>query len=113
MRSPIPGKQHQSAEAAFSRHPVSSASRYARWQSWLALFAAALAVFVAGCQNSPSLRWPSDTVMNPHAASYANNPLQEGDVLTITFENSTNYNALQKISLDGTVNLEFVGHVKA
>jgi polysaccharide export outer membrane protein len=41
------------------------------------------------------------------------NLLQEGDLVSITFQYSTNFNAAQKIPLDGLLNLESVGLVKA
>jgi polysaccharide export outer membrane protein len=41
------------------------------------------------------------------------NLLQEGDLVAITFQYSTNFNVAQKIPLDGLLNLETVGPVKA
>ena len=52
-------------------------------------------------------------VVDPRVASYATNLLQEGDLLTISFQNATNYNATQKIALDGQLNLEPIGLVRA
>jgi len=46
-------------------------------------------------------------------SNYATNLLQEGDIVSITFQYSTNFNAVQKIALDGMLNLETVGPVKA
>ena len=46
-------------------------------------------------------------------STYATNVLTEGDVVSISFQYSTNFNALQKIALDGTLNLDSVGLVKA
>jgi polysaccharide export outer membrane protein len=78
---------------------------------------AATAVFVAGCESS-------DQSMNgaieeasanarAQARDYSTNLLQEGDVVSITFRYSTNFNTIQKISLDGTLNLDVAGEVKA
>jgi polysaccharide export outer membrane protein len=47
------------------------------------------------------------------SSSYATNQLQEGDMVGITFQYFTNFNAVQKISLDGTLNLQQVGQVIA
>ena len=44
---------------------------------------------------------------------YSTNLLQEGDIVAITFRYSTNFNTIQKISLDGTLNLDVAGEVKA
>jgi polysaccharide export outer membrane protein len=52
-------------------------------------------------------------MLNPGAASYATNFLQAADVVSITFQYSTNFNTLQKIGLDGTLNLQGVGLVQA
>jgi polysaccharide export outer membrane protein len=51
--------------------------------------------------------------LDPRTASYATNLLQEGDVISINFQFSTNFNTVQKIALDGMLNLESVGPVKA
>ena len=51
--------------------------------------------------------------LDARAVNYATNSLQEGDVVSITFQYSTNFNAVQKITLDGVLNLESVGAVKA
>jgi polysaccharide export outer membrane protein len=46
-------------------------------------------------------------------ADYSTNLLQEGDVVSIMFRYSTNFNTVQKIGLDGTLNLDAAGQVKA
>jgi polysaccharide export outer membrane protein len=46
-------------------------------------------------------------------ANSGTNALQEGDLISITFQYSTNFNATQKVPLDGLLNLETVGPVKA
>lgn len=47
------------------------------------------------------------------APDYSTNRLQEGDVVSITFRYSTNFNTIQKIGLDGMLNLDVAGQVKA
>lgn len=49
----------------------------------------------------------------PPQVSSGTNVLQEGDFVSITFQYSTNFNATQKIPLDGLLNLESIGPVKA
>ena len=49
----------------------------------------------------------------PPQVSSGTNVLQEGDLVSITFQYSTNFNATQKIPLDGLLNLETIGPVKA
>ncbi len=76
----------------------------------------------AGCRSSAdSFRDPTFNPPPPASPSaagrpswiYATNELHEGDVVGITFQYSTNFNALQKIALDGMLNLDMVGPVKA
>lgn len=81
--------------------------------SWLKLSLAAicslglLAIFsLAGCATSAP-------PVNPGAASYTTNNLIEGDVISINFQYSTNFNTVQKIGLDGKLNLTGVGQVTA
>jgi len=63
-------------------------------------------MLVAGCQTAREK-------VDPGAAAYATNDLLEGDVISITFQYSTNFNTVQKIGLDGTLNLQGVGQVQA
>jgi polysaccharide export outer membrane protein len=76
-----------------------------------------LGLLLTGCQTT--LVEPADAPLypppaaDPGAAAYTTNNLLEGDVVSINFQYSTNFNALQKISLDGTLNLQGVGLVKA
>ena len=77
---------------------------------------AVLALVVAGCQTQPILF--SDNPGNPFepnpgAENYSTNELHEGDVVGITFQYSTNFDTVQKIALDGKLNLDMVGPVKA
>lgn len=84
---------------------------------WL-MIAVTVAV-VTGCQSgwdSPSSNAfpaPSAASAAPGAAFYSTNTLHEGDIVDISFQYSTNYNALQRIALDGTLNLNSVGPIKA
>ncbi|MGO9204010.1 MAG: polysaccharide biosynthesis/export family protein [Limisphaerales bacterium] len=56
---------------------------------------------------------PLTPALDPRTASYAANALQEGDVVSIMFQYSTNFNSLQKVMLDGMLNCEAIGQVKA
>jgi len=74
-----------------------------------------LCALLAGCQTDPrpdSVSRPAPMI-DPGAAGYSTNNMLEGDVVSITFQYSTNFNAVQKIGLDGTLNLQGVGIVKA
>lgn len=74
-----------------------------------------IALMVASCQSTPP-EPPEDLLArqpDPGAANYATNLLQEGDMVSIIFQYSTNFNAIQKITIDGLLNLESVGQVKA
>jgi protein involved in polysaccharide export with SLBB domain len=74
------------------------------------LLAAALAILLPGC-DSPSPSRPSF----PEATAVfgPTNILHEGDTLDISFQYSTNFNSVQKISFDGTLNLQSIGQIKA
>ena len=90
----------------------------------LAMAGVGLAALLAGCEsasqsfdmalaaqanNSPTASAGSDS----SSYGYSTNLLQEGDVVSIMFRYSTNFNTIQKISLDGTLNLQGAGEVKA
>lgn len=47
------------------------------------------------------------------SANYSTNELQDGDLISINFQYSTNFDVVQKIALDGTLNLNMVGPMKA
>jgi polysaccharide biosynthesis/export protein len=81
------------------------------WWVLSAFLLGAPMLLVAGCQSSASLTDPG--LHDVQAAGYATNLLQEGDVVNISFEVYTNFNSLQKISLDGMLYLESVAPVKA
>lgn len=78
----------------------------------LAALGMALAVLVAGCETNSE----------PHIAAYDHpdflfpprtNVLDQADIISVTFRYSTNFNTVQKIGMDGMVNLQGVGQVKA
>lgn len=75
------------------------------------------AVFLVGCHTGWDSSGSDAGKMRPTASTptdfYSTNTLHEGDIVDITFQYSTNYNALQRIALDGTLNLNSVGLVKA
>lgn len=96
------------------------------WRWLTATLILILSVLLAGCQSAQPV-FPTDPygaqAVNPataalppldaRTASNATNWLAEGDVVSITFQYSTNFNVVQKIALDGMLNLETVGPVKA
>jgi len=78
--------------------------------------AAVLVLIVVGCQSMPPEHEDEDALAHlpgPGTANYATNLLQEGDTVGITFQYSTNFNTVQKITIDGLLNLESVGQIKA
>ena len=76
----------------------------------ISLFAA---LFVgAGCQ-SPTYPPGSSLGVLPSSAPAMPGVLTEGDLIQITFVNSTNLSTAQRIQLDGNISLQFVGNVKA
>ena len=90
---------------------------------------AAIILVTAGCQSphnssiddwfdsvaAPSSTDPATAALfaKPGTMNYSTNILHEGDVVSITFQYSTNFNSVQKIALDGRLNLDMVGPVKA
>ncbi len=91
----------------------------------LVIVAALIVLTGAGCQTADQ-RAEYDYYMNgvgeapqvqtPESqgkVDYSTNLLHEGDVVEINFQYSTNFNTVQKINLDGAVNLSSVGPVKA
>jgi polysaccharide export outer membrane protein len=69
------------------------------------------ALAIAGCQSSRNSSLSA--APDPAIAFYSTNTLHEGDVVQITFQYATNFDTLQRIALDGTLNLNSVGPVKA
>ncbi len=92
------------------------------WQKYLSLalllaLSGAGCVFLAGCRNTYDAY---DTEMASSAAyyragasDYSTNCMQPGDTISITFRYATNFNTIQKVGLDGTLNLDVAGQVKA
>ena len=84
--------------------------------------------FLSGCQSSQeqydaalaaaatqSQSQSQSQVLGPQGSpvAYSTNLLVEGDVVGISFRYSTNFDEIQKIGLDGTLNLAAAGQVKA
>ena len=76
---------------------------------WLLLGLGVLAV--AGCQTEQDA-FP-DATRPVGAEFYSTNMLHAGDVVNVTFQYATNYSTLQRIALDGTLNMNSVGPVTA
>ena len=79
----------------------------------VALWALPLLLATSGCQSTPSYANLVPFPLEPGAANYSTNLLHEGDTVAITFQYSTNFDTVAKIALDGQLNLESVGTVKA
>jgi polysaccharide export outer membrane protein len=108
-----------------SQHPAGHFATAWRLFSGCLLLGAML--LLAGCQSSSPYSFPDPNMpaaqnaspaaapqqLDPRTADYATNLLQEGDVVSITFQYTTNFNATQKITLDGLLNLEGIAPVKA
>lgn len=80
---------------------------------WSAVVMVGLAI--TGC-DSLSGSSPSDAAPAAGGSGmsfYSTNVLHEGDVVDVTFQYATNFNTLQRIALDGTLNMNTVGPVKA
>jgi polysaccharide export outer membrane protein len=82
------------------------------------LAAACFVCLFGGCQTGQKATFASLGQARPvpptaQGQGYTTNRLQEGDVVMLSFQYFTNYNSTQKISLDGTLNLEMVGQVQA
>ena len=81
-----------------------------------------LSLLVAGCSSLTDqdanfylngLGHPAQSQASPGYVDYSTNLLHEGDVVDINFQYSTNFDTLQKINLDGAINLNSIGMVKA
>jgi protein involved in polysaccharide export with SLBB domain len=93
--------------------PAPASSRHYGAALWLAAVFSILALAMSGCETSPALPSSVPTPsMDAAIAGSETNLLQQGDVVSISFEVSSNYSTTQKISYDGTLNLEGVGSVK-
>lgn len=76
----------------------------------IALILLALAGTLTACKSPSNSGQISQSPMGSNAET---NLLREGDLVGITFQNFTNLNTAQKIPLDGLLNLENIGAVKA
>lgn len=70
-----------------------------------------LALLIAGCATSTNIP-PAQFAHLDIVPGYTN-ILDQGDAFSITFQYSTNFNTIEKIGLDGMVNLKEVGEVHA
>jgi len=82
------------------------------WRLGAMVSAVTIGLLLTAC-HSPAGRFSSASEFVPAAAVSATNSIIEGDILSITFQYSTNYNSTQKVAIDGTINLEGVGQLKA
>ena len=96
--------------------------RWPVWQKYLSLallltLSGAGCVFLAGCQNTydayDAAMVSSSAYYRAGTPDYSTNCMQPGDMVSITFRYSTNFNTIQRIGLDGTLNLDVAGQVKA
>ena len=120
-------KSNQTLTSTGARGSRPSAGTAPSWPAMVAGILGLLTLFLAGCQtgvdsdkgpvtcchetdaDAPTCVAPP----KPGTADYATNILTEADVVSVEFRYSTNYNTVQKISLDGTLNLVEAGRVKA
>jgi polysaccharide export outer membrane protein len=71
--------------------------------------AVSFCLVLASCKSTKVADLPDPKLPE---ANTTTNVLQEGDLIGITFQYSTNFNTSQKVPLDGLVNFEGVGPVK-
>jgi polysaccharide biosynthesis/export protein len=90
---------------------IFGASAAVGWWVLSACLLGSAMLLIAGCQSPAS--FPDLDSPDMRAVYYGTNLLQEGDVVSVGFDVYTNFNSLQKISLDGLLNLESVPPVKA
>jgi polysaccharide export outer membrane protein len=109
MRTKPANPQAEKVEKALAARKISSACR--RGVAGLIVLLGLLAV--SGCGSLQSSSLPAGLGADPAVAFYSTNVLHEGDVVEITFQYATNYNSTQRIALDGTLNLNPVGTVRA
>jgi polysaccharide export outer membrane protein len=110
------------ADSEITRAKETSSTNIHRQKLVFFALAALLLVFT-GCRSQtdsepiilsgPASIPPAPVVDYPGAANYSTNDLHEGDVVKISFQYSTNFNAVEKVGLDGTLNLNMVGRVRA
>ncbi|HEY1786653.1 MAG TPA: SLBB domain-containing protein [Verrucomicrobiae bacterium] len=93
------------------------------WPKLVFFALATILLAVTGCRSDagsppvvlsePPVPGPAAVPDYPGAENYFTNDLHEGDVIKISFQYSTNFDAVQKVALDGTLNLNMVGREPA
>jgi polysaccharide export outer membrane protein len=68
-------------------------------------------LLVAGCESDRTSGIPD--LLDARVTNYDTNLLQEGDVVSVNFQYSTNFDTVQQIPLDGRLNLQSISPVKA
>lgn len=91
------------------RQREAGTSRIVR-RSLVAVLAVAVAIVSAGCLSA---NFDLPPPLPLAATFYSTNILHEGDVVNVAFQYSTNFSTLQRIGLDGTLNMNSVGSVRA
>jgi len=83
----------------------------------LSLVVAGAGVLLAGCESTDNSMEAAMARAGAESQAlspdYSTNLLEEGDVISITFRYSTNFDSTDRIGLDGNVNLQVAGLVKA
>jgi polysaccharide export outer membrane protein len=75
-------------------------------------------VLLNGCATdydafAPMPMSPADISVLAGQPGYGTNYIQEGDVVSINFQYSTNFSTTQMVGLDGSLNLQVAGQIKA
>lgn len=84
------------------------------WFGWI--FGGAMFAFVclmSSCSTTNAVYSANPPPFEPAAPSYDRLAMEEGDTISVTFQYSTNFNTVQRIGLDGKVNLQTVGMIRA
>jgi polysaccharide export outer membrane protein len=83
----------------------------------LSMVIAVAGVLLAGCESTDNsleaAMAKADANAQEVAPDYSTNLLEEGDVISVTFRYSTNFDTTDRIGLDGKVNLQVAGQVQA
>jgi polysaccharide export outer membrane protein len=107
--------------ASFETNPDVTPEKNPRiqWRNLVLLALVGIVLAVTGCRSQPVVRPGFDSSVPqafsdyPGSENYSTNDLHEGDVVKISFQYSTNFDAEEKVGLDGTLNLNMVGRVMA
>jgi polysaccharide export outer membrane protein len=105
----------------FKMNPGVTAERVTQipWPAGALLALAVVLLALTGCRSDPVIAPGLDSPVpqafsdNPGSQNYSTNVLHEGDTVKITFQYSTNFDTVEKVGLDGTLNLNMVGRVLA